>query len=547
VGYDRSSGPSLLDIRNGGTVTCTYGYVDDYATADVDGAGSGWTSTGVLYLDGDMNVTGGGTVACEDGYIDDGGGRTAIVTVDGTGSTWTNTNTLTVGYDTSNGSVVLDVVNGGTVTCATGYVNSMGAANIDGVGSNLTSSGHLYLASVPSSGATMTITNGGTVNSTDGYVSYVYNGLGGVTVDGADSTWTNTGELHVAYRDEAEMDITNGGAVTNTNGSIGYHASAIGRVDVDGAGSSWANSGDLAVGRLSNGSLYILSGATVSSANAQMGYGASSSGIVTVDGNSSWINSGDLTLTGQGASLLTISGGSLVVASGLDTLSGQVNVRFGGELALAGDADGSLAEFLGLIGGTDAIYVWDGSASAWTHISGAVHGVDYSLTYYNTGDLAGYTVLNAGGTVVPDGDLDGDGDADADDVDLIVANIGGDPGTYDMDGDGDVDVDDMIFFVETYLQYDTDGDGTPDGVGTYRGDFNTDGVVNATDLLLMKIHYGSVAGFAGGNANADTVVNATDLQILQDHFGQTAAPVPEPITVALLTAGGLAVLRRRRS
>ena len=145
-----------------------------------------------------------------------------------------------------------------------------------------------------------------------------------------------------------------------------------------------------------------------------------------------------------------------------------------------------------------------------------------------------------------DGDFDGDGDVDADDVDDLCANMGGDIGTYDMDGDGDVDEDDMTFHVENYLEYDSDGDGNPDGTGTFRGDFNADGVVNGTDLSILSGGFGTTTGFAGGNANCDTTVNGTDLSILSSVFGNVAtAAVPEPVTITLLSLGGVALLKRR--
>ena len=145
------------------------------------------------------------------------------------------------------------------------------------------------------------------------------------------------------------------------------------------------------------------------------------------------------------------------------------------------------------------------------------------------------------------GDFDGDGDIDADDIDDLCDNMGGDVGTYDVDEDGDVDGDDLVFLIENLVEWD---DGVDTGVGTNQGDFNLDGVVNATDLAIMKGAFGAGGvGYADGNANCDDVVNATDLAILKGTFGSdatTGGAVPEPLSIALLSAGGLALLRRRR-
>ena len=146
------------------------------------------------------------------------------------------------------------------------------------------------------------------------------------------------------------------------------------------------------------------------------------------------------------------------------------------------------------------------------------------------------------------GDFDNDGDIDADDIDILCANMGSaNLDEYDLNENGTVDEDDMIYLVENLVEIDTDGDGTADGTGTYRGDFNLDGVVNATDLQIMKAAFGlSGLGYAAGNANCDTVVNATDLQILKTSFGLSASAVPEPLTMGLLAVGAAALLRRRR-
>ena len=96
-------------------------------------------------------------------------------------------------------------------------------------------------------------------------------------------------------------------------------------------------------------------------------------------------------------------------------------------------------------------------------------------------------------------------------------------GECGSDEDSDADEDDLIYLIENLLAFDSDGDGTPDGQGTIRGDFNLDGLVNGTDLSIMNGNFGQTVGYAGGNANCDTVVNGTDLSILAGGFGGVAS------------------------
>ena len=77
-----------------------------------------------------------------------------------------------------------------------------------------------------------------------------------------------------------------------------------------------------------------------------------------------------------------------------------INMATGGMLALMGDVDDSLVDFLELIDGTDAIRYWDDSVSNWADITSATYGQDYTLSYLTEGDLTGYTMLTV--TAVPE-------------------------------------------------------------------------------------------------------------------------------------------------
>ena len=206
--------------------------------------------------------------------------------------------------------------------------------------------------------------------------------------------------------------------------------------------------------------------------------------------------------------------------------------------AVSGDVGFGIGD--GILDESDARAGQDGLADAGVDFDGDGNNDVFHENY------GIYPVL--GNFIVPStaGDFDGDDDVDADDIDILCANMGGDPGTYDMDSDGDVDEDDMVFHVENLVELQ-DGSGR---VGTKRGDFNLDGLVNATDLAIMNPNFGlSGKLYSDGNGNCDTVVNGTDLAILAGNIG-FAAPtgaIPEPATMGLVVLGTLALLRRKRN
>jgi hypothetical protein len=117
------------------------------------------------------------------------------------------------------------------------------------------------------------------------------------------------------------------------------------------------------------------------------------------------------------------------------------------------------------------------------------------------------------------GDLTGDGAVDAADINALLAaiNTGNAPAEFDLDGNSVVDQADVRFLVQDIL-------------GTFLGDANLDGRVDATDLNQVGLNWleTNVAGWQSGDFNGDGVVNAMDLNVLGLNWrsGEAAAAAP---------------------
>ncbi|MHC4715866.1 MAG: PEP-CTERM sorting domain-containing protein [Planctomycetota bacterium] len=89
---------------------------------------------------------------------------------------------------------------------------------------------------------------------------------------------------------------------------------------------------------------------------------------------------------------------------------------------------------------------------------------------------------------------------------------------------------------------------------TYIGDANLDHVVGIADLAALADSYGLAAGadWMKGDFNLDGQVGIADLSALADNYGKgsgggdPAGTVPGPATLALLAAGALTLVRRRK-
>jgi len=89
------------------------------------------------------------------------------------------------------------------------------------------------------SGAASTLELGGTFTD-EGTFDWQ---SGGVTLNGASASWTNTGGVVVGT-----LSVKNGGSVTGTTGYVGRYSGSNGTATVTGTTSNWDNSGGLYIG-----------------------------------------------------------------------------------------------------------------------------------------------------------------------------------------------------------------------------------------------------------------------------------------------------------
>jgi fibronectin-binding autotransporter adhesin len=368
-----SGGNGTLTITGGGQVSNGNGYVAGFSgsTGDVtvDGAGSTWTPSSNLYVGhagaGTLAVTGGGQVSNATGYVAWESGSTGAVTVNGAGSTWTSSSGLYIGgkATVAGGTGSLDITNGGLVD-VTGTTKLWGAGtlNLNGGGLSITNGslepdlgtfnwtgGTLSLDNstwglggelvVGSNGdnETLNILNGGQVSNTTGRIGFGSGSIGSAMVDGAGSTWTNSGSLYVGQFSggDGTLAVTGGGQVSSGTGYIAGFSGSTGAVTIDGIGSTWNNS-NMFVGHAGNGTLAVTGGGWMSNSSAgYVGYEIGSTGAVTVDGiGSTWTNGSGLYIGGKatvtgGTGTLDINNGGLVEVTGTTKLWGAGTLNIG--------------------------------------------------------------------------------------------------------------------------------------------------------------------------------------------------------------------------
>jgi T5SS/PEP-CTERM-associated repeat protein len=164
------------------------------------------------------------------------------------------------------------------------------------------------------------------------------------------------GEMVVAKNNGSvgRLNITGGGQVTGFSTDIALGAGSMGFVTVDGPDSTWTNSERLIVGRSGVGTLTVSGGGHVIDRDVSLGAANAGQGIVNVTGaDSAWTQSLDLRV---GASLGSVNG---VPQFGFGTLS----ITSGGQVDTAGDASISALTSKATVDGSGSVWNVGGELS----------------------------------------------------------------------------------------------------------------------------------------------------------------------------------------
>jgi T5SS/PEP-CTERM-associated repeat protein len=219
--YVGRSGTGNFDITNGGVVASIRFVIGENSgsngTATVSGSGSMWMNDAVCFVgfdgNGTLSITSGGQLSNLNRTAI-GGNGTGNVTVDGVGSTWNANAGIDIGGP---GPALLTISNGGHVLCSDSAVRT-GNVTVEGVGSTWTISGDFSIGGFVGGAAGVTIRESGQVTSANAFIGEGFSSIGIVGIDGAASTWTDSGNIYVGGDDTGavgigELILMNGGTV----------------------------------------------------------------------------------------------------------------------------------------------------------------------------------------------------------------------------------------------------------------------------------------------------------------------------------------------
>jgi outer membrane autotransporter protein len=578
VGTDGST--ATLTINNGGVLTTGYWY--DYiggvegtpavagstGTVIVDGFGSIWTSGMGISIGhsgtGTLRIVNGGRV--EAGPVITIGslvGGVGTVVVDGADSWLSATTTQAQVGGQGTGSLTISnygLVGLGSIQVGTGKINTAtgadgtlliesggklfmsaadqenvianeadttGSATITGAGSLWSAAGKLYIGYQGNGSAT--VSDGATVlTSKETYIAYIDGSRGSLTVDGANSTWTSTGNVGVGVgvvqgaqsATLGELTVSNGGRLSGPIVIAGWSTGSTGRIVVDGASSTLVATASVRAGYYGTGTIIVSNGGKIDAsgtATVQIAQMADSTGRLIIGGETTAAAAGTVVAgggvvfgAGDGELIFnhtntdyqfasSISGaGKVVVKSGTTTLTGT-NTYTGGTTISGGTLVGSTTSLTGNIVNngtltidqdTDGTFAGDisGTGNLVKDGTGTVT-LTGTLTYTGTTTiLAGHLV---GNTAVIGGAVDNDG---------VLEFEQASDGTYSssITGSGSLVKTGSGTLVLTGTNSYTGGTTISDGTLVGSTDSLSGNVVNGASLVFDQGGNGQFAGVISG-------------------------------------------------
>ncbi len=306
--------------------------------------------------------------------------------------------------------VAIEVVNGGHLRTGLSLigVHSNAQLTVSGPASRWDATSSVFIGHRQASNAKVFLNDGATLTSGEGYIGKFRTSKGMARIQGPGTSWNLNDDLCIGCAGEGSLLIEDGGLVTTTNDTIvvGEERNGVGEIVIEGNESKLEGARSMVVGRYGSANLRIMAGGMAVAKYGTIGTFSGSNGKAIVSGpGAGWIINNKLQVGLGGEGLLQINLGGLVVANELlidydESDDSFINMSSGGMLALAGLAEASLEEFLGLVEGTDAIRYWDADLSGWSPLAEATLGEDYTLEYLSEGELVGYTMLTVG--IVPE-------------------------------------------------------------------------------------------------------------------------------------------------
>lgn len=415
-----------------------------------------------------------------------------------------NQSQLHVGYQ---GQGVLTIADQVTVTNAAAVLGTLegssGQATVREEGSLWECLGTLSVGKTGQ--GFLTVSDEAEVVSDSAIIGQQLDAWGEVTVTDPRSIWSINGSLDVGLIGVGALTISNGGTVftagfatlgTFPEGDIPPRDGGAGDVTVTGPASSWFIGGDLYVGFAWLGTLSVLDGAAVTSDNGFVGTTFGGMGDVIIQGPGSvWSNADDVSVT----SVLTVAEGGILVAD-------SVLVEAMGQL----DGDGAIEALV-----TNEGIVRPGYPTGTLTINGSFgNGATGDLRIELAGrDPGGFDAIAVEGPVLLGGTLnvsliDGFIPIAGDTFTIITANF--------ISGDFN-----LITLPKLppprFWEVLQDANSVTLHVGpVIPGDLDGDGIVGASDLLILLVSWGLCddCDDCPADLNGDCSVGAADLLIL---------------------------------